>query len=69
MVQVKCPRFQVICGYVDAVGRGFYAAVPRVFLQTYVSHKGVRTNATHRELGSVALDVDTKPFMHQLGHF
>lgn len=69
MQQVKCPGFAVISGYVDAVGRGSYAAVPRVFLQTYVSHKGVRTNAAHAEPGAATLHVDTEPFMHQLGHF
>lgn len=34
MVQVKCPRLEVISGYVDAVGRGFYAAT---LLLWYVS--------------------------------
>lgn len=59
----------MISGYVDAVGRGFCAAAPRVVLQTYVSHKGVRTNAAHGELGSATLDVDTEPFMRRFGHF
>lgn len=34
VVQVKCPRLEVISGYVEAIGRGFCASTPLLW---YVS--------------------------------
>lgn len=62
IVEVKCPKLEVISGYVDAAGRGFSTATPLVrYVWPYVFHKGVRSNATH---GSLCLATAVKSINH-----